>query len=304
MHKFFNSLSIQILFLTIIGTLGAAAMVTGVKFLSGSLHPFVIAFFRCFFGLIIVLPFALRNNFKAIKTNNFKIHLLRSAINCISILTWFTAIGLMPLEKATALGFTTPLFATLLAVIILREKIKMHRTLAVIIGFVGVIVIIRPGFINIGMGTYLMISASISWAFVLIIIKQLAKNDSSLTIIFYMLVIMTPITFVIALPVWETPSIEELFIFFGMGFSGLVAHLCLVQSLKIADTTLVMPFQYLKLIWASIIGYIIFLEQPNLWTWIGGTIVFIAIIYITYRESIYKIQSHEKIVTIRTSMDT
>ena len=304
MHKIFNNLSAQILLLTIIGTLGAATMVTGVKFLSGNLHPFVIAFFRCFFGLIIVLPFALRNKFKAIKTNNFKIHLLRSVINCVSILTWFTAIGLMPLEKATALGFTTPLFATLLAVIILKERIKIHRTLAVIIGFFGVILIIRPGHIDVGMGTYLMIGASISWAFVLIIIKQLSKSDSSLTIIFYMLLIMSPILFLFAIPFWQNPTLKELFIFFGMGISGFIAHLCLVQSLRIADTTLVMPFQYLKLIWASIIGYIIFFEKPDLLTWIGGTTVFIAVLYITYRENIYKKESHTKIVTVRPSLDT
>ena len=101
------------------------------------------------------------------------------------MLTWFTAIGLMSLEKATALGFTTPLFATLLAVVLLKEVIKIHRSIAVIIGFIGVLIIIRPGYINIELGVYLMIAASISWAFVLIIIKQLTENDSSLTIIFY-----------------------------------------------------------------------------------------------------------------------
>ena len=97
-----------------------------------------------------------------------------------------------------------------------------------------------------------------------------------------MLTIMTPMTLILAIPYWEFPSLKELLIFMTMGFGGLIAHLCLVQSLKIADTTLVMPFQYLKLIWASIIGYIIFLEQPDIWTWVGGTIVFIAVIYICF----------------------
>ena len=255
------------------------------------------------FVLIIVFPFIARNKFKAVITNNFKIHILRSAINCISMLCWFTAIKLMHLEKATALGFTTPLFATVLAVFFFKEKIKLHRTIALIVGFIGVIIIIRPGYIAIELGTYLMIAASISWAFVLIIIKKLSKSDSSFTIVFYMLAIMTPITFFIALPYWESPSIKELFIFFIMGVGGLIAHLCLVQSLKIADTTFVMPFQYLKLIWASIIGYYIFFEIPNLWTWIGGTVLFIAVIYITYRESIRKKEDHERIVTVRPSFD-
>ena len=298
-----NNLSIKVLLLTIIGTLSAALMVTGVKFLSDDLHPFVIAFFRCFFGMIIFMPFLVKNYNEIVKTRNIKFHFLRSFINSVSMLTWFTAIGLMPLEKATALGFTTPLFATVLAVILLKEIIKIHRSLAVIIGFLGVLIIIRPGYISIDLGVYLMIAASISWAFVLIIIKQLTENDSSLTIIFYMLLITTPITFILAIPFWEMPSFKELFIFFLMALAGLISHLCLIKSLKIADTTLVMPFQYLKLIWASVIGYMIFFEKPDLWTWVGGTIVFVAVIYITYRESIYKKESHEKIVTIRPSLD-
>jgi len=304
MIKLFGNVAVQVLTLTIIGTLGAAVMVTGVKFLSSSLHPFIIAFFRCFFGLIIVLPFVVKDNFFILKTNKLKIHIIRSIINCISMLTWFTAVGLMSLEKATALGFTTPLFATILAVIFLKEIIKIHRTLALIVGFIGIIVIIRPGYIEIGLGTYLMIVASISWAFVLIIMKQLSKHDSSLTIIFYMLAIMTPMTFCMALFVWETPSVKELFIFTAMGIGGLIAHFCLVKSLKIADTTLVMPFQYLKLIWAAIIGYTIFFEKPDFWTWVGGTIVFSAVIYITYREDIYKKKPEEKIITVRPSVET
>ena len=105
-----------------------------------------------------------------------------------------------------------------------------------------------------------MIIASTSFAFVLIIIKQLSKNDSNFTIIFYSMAIMTPLTFVFAIPFWETPSIKELIIFLIMGGCGMISHTCLIQSLKIADTTLLMPFQYLKLLWASIIGYFIFLS--------------------------------------------
>ena len=303
MNNFFNSTSFKVLILTIVGTLGAAIMVTGVKFLSNNLHSFVIAFFRCLSGLLILLPFITKNNFEILKTKNLKTHFLRSFFNGVSMLTWFSAIGLMHLEKATALGFTTPLFATILAVIILKEVIKIHRTLAVIIGFLGILIIIRPGYIDIDTGTYLMIIASMSWAFVLIIIKQLSKTDSNLTIIFYMLLIMTPTTLLFAIPYWQKPTIIELLIFFGMGAGGLISHLCLVQSLKIADTTMVMPFQYLKLIWASVIGYILFFEKPDIWTWIGGTIVFLAVIYITYRESIYKKTLKEKII-IRTSVDT
>tara|TARA_B100000029_G_scaffold498765_1_gene568092 strand:+ start:1301 stop:2215 length:915 start_codon:yes stop_codon:yes gene_type:complete len=304
MHKFYATTVIQVLILTTIGNLSAAGLVTCVKFLSEDLDPFVVAFFRCLIGLIIILPFVLHDKFKNLKTNKIKIHILRGIVNCISMFAWFTAVSLIPLEKATAIGFTTPLFATLFAVIFLKEIIKIHRTVALMIGFVGILIIIRPGYLNFEFGSYLMIVASISFAFVLIIIKQLSKHDSNFTIIFYSMAIMTPLTLLFAIPVWATPSLNELMIFLIMGSCGMISHICLIQSLKIADTTLVMPFQYLKLLWASIIGYFIFFEKPDLWIWLGGTIVFFAVVYITYREGIKKKKIEEKISYIRPGIDS
>ena len=129
-------------------------MVAGVKHLLINLNPFMVSFLRCFIGLIIVLPFVAQNKFKALKTKNIKLQFFRSLINVYSMISWFTAISLMHLEKAVAIGFTTPLFTTLLAVIILGEVIKIHRILALIIGFIGVLVIIRPGYIPIEFSTF------------------------------------------------------------------------------------------------------------------------------------------------------
>ena len=274
--------------LAIGATLFGSFMGAGVKLLSDDLHPIIICFYRCLMGLIIITPFVARNNFKALQTDNMRLQILRALINIISMICWFTAIGMMHLEKATALGFTTPLFTTVLAVIVLGEVIRFHRTAALLLGFIGILIIIRPGYMPFEFGTILMLIASFSFSFVLIFVKKLSATDSSLTIIFYHLLYMTPAFFILSLFYWQSINYNQLVIFSLMGASGLLSHWCLAQAFKMSDTTFVMPLQFTKLIWASLIGLFIFAEQPDIWTWVGGIIIFISVVYITYREAFKK----------------
>ncbi len=188
--------------LAISATLFGSFMGAGVKLLSDDLHPIIICFYRCLMGLILILPFVAVNKFKTIKSSNTKLQLIRAFINIISMICWFSAIGIMHFEKATALGFTTPLFTTILAVIILGEVIRFHRTAALMLGFFGIIIIIRPGYLPFELGTILMLIASFSFSFVLIFVKKLSATDSSLTIIFYHLLYMTPVFFILSLFFW------------------------------------------------------------------------------------------------------
>ena len=274
--------------LAIGATLFGSFMGAGVKLLSNELHPIIICFYRCLMGLIIITPFVARNNFKALQTDNMRLQIFRALINIISMICWFSAIGMMHFEKATALGFTTPLFTTVLAVLILGEVIRFHRTAALLLGFVGILIIIRPGYMPFEFGTILMLIASFSFSFVLIFVKKLSATDSSLTIIFYHLLYMTPAFFILSIFYWENINLNQLIIFILMGASGLLSHWCLAQAFKMSDTTFVMPLQFTKLIWASLIGLFIFSEQPDIWTWVGGVIIFISVVYITYREAFKK----------------
>ena len=278
----------QVAILAIGATFFGSFMGACVKLLSDDLHPVIICFYRCLMGLIIITPFIIKNNFQALQTDNMRLQILRALINIISMICWFTAIGMMHLEKATALGFTTPLFTTILAVIVLGEVIRFHRTAALLLGFIGILIIIRPGYMPFEFGTILMLIASFSFSFVLIFVKKLSATDSSLTIIFYHLLYMTPAFFILSLFYWQSISLDQLIIFSLMGSSGLLSHWCLAQAFKMSDTTFVMPLQFTKLIWASLIGLFIFAEQPDIWTWIGGVIIFISVVYITYREAFRK----------------
>ena len=279
---------ITVALLAIGATLFGSFMGAGVKLLSNDLHPIIICFYRCLMGLIIITPFVARNNFKALQTDNMRLQIFRALINIISMICWFSAIGMMHFEKATALGFTTPLFTTVLAVLILGEVIRFHRTAALLLGFIGILIIIRPGYMPFEFGTILMLIASFSFSFVLIFVKKLSATDSSLTIIFYHLLYMTPAFFILSLFYWQSISFNQLVIFSLMGSSGLLSHWCLAQAFKMSDTTFVMPLQFTKLIWASLIGLFIFAEQPDIWTWVGGIIIFISVVYITYREAFRK----------------
>ena len=279
---------IVVALLAIGATFFGSFMGAGVKFLSDDLHPIIICFYRSLMGLILITPFVARNNFKALQTKNMRLQIFRASINIISMICWFSAIGMMHFEKATALGFTTPLFTTVLAVLVLGEVIRFHRTAALLLGFIGIMIIIRPGYVPFEFGTVLMLIASFSFSFVLIFVKKLSATDSSLTIIFYHLLYMTPVFFILSLFYWENINLNQLVIFILMGASGLLSHWCLAQAFKMSDTTFVMPLQFTKLIWASLIGLFIFTEQPDIWTWIGGIIVFISVVYITYREAFKK----------------
>ena len=279
---------VSVAFLAIGATLFGSFMGAGVKFLSDDLHPIIICFYRCLMGLILITPFVARNNFQALQTDNMRLQIFRALINIISMICWFSAISMIKKKKATALGFTTPLFTTVLAVLILGEVIRFHRTAALLLGFVGILIIIRPGYMPFEFGTVLMLIASFSFSFVLIFVKKLSATDSSLTIIFYHLLYMTPAFFILSLFYLENINFNQLIIFILMGASGLLSHWCLAQAFKMSDTTFVMPLQFTKLIWASLIGLFIFAEQPDIWTWIGGVIIFISIVYITYREAFKK----------------
>ena len=278
----------QVALLAVGSTFFVSFMGACVKLLSDDLHPVIICFYRCLMGLIIITPFIIKNNFQALQTDNMRLQILRALINIISMICWFTAIGMMHLEKATALGFTTPLFTTVLAVIVLGEVIRFHRTAALLLGFIGILIIIRPGYMPFEFGTILMLIASFSFSFVLIFVKKLSATDSSLTIIFYHLLYMTPAFFILSLFYWQSINFNQLVIFSLMGSSGLLSHWCLAQAFKMSDTTFVMPLQFTKLIWASLIGLFIFAEQPDIWTWVGGIIIFISVVYITYREAFRK----------------
>lgn len=270
-------------FMLVAAFLGTA-MGAMIRHVSLGMHPFEIVFFRSLFGFLVLAPVFLRYGVTPLITTRLKGHMGRAAINAASMLLFFLGISMTPLAKASALNFTSPLFITILAVLFLGEKIRARRITALLIGFAGTWIILQPGVVEFDVGAGLVLGAAILGAVTMVLIKTLVRTDSSLTITLYTSLLSVPIALLFALPVWQTPSFEQLGWLAMIGAVGSGVHLCTAQAIRAADVTVVLPADFTKLIWAAAIGYIIFAEVPDAATWFGGTIIFASAGYIAWRE--------------------
>ncbi len=252
--------------------------------LTDSMHAFEIAFFRQIFGLIFIWALFLRGGLQPLRTRKFRLYALRAILNAIALLTFFVALSLEPLARVVGLGFTAPLLATLGAAFFLGEAMGARRWMALAIGVVGAVVIIRPGFEEISLGMMMVLLSNTSWACALVVIKVLARTESSVTITAYAALLMTPVTLVCALFVWQWPTAQQLYWLIGIGVFGTFAQLCLSQAFREADATLVLPVDFTKFVWVGLIGYFFFAEVPDAWTVAGALTICSGVLYNAYRE--------------------
>jgi len=272
------------IFLIIISVFFGTLMLTFLKLAQEEVNVYVAGFFRFILGLIIISPYIVKTKFTVFKTSHFKKHFVRSVLNLPAMLLYFSTLVMLPIEKVTAISFVAPLIVTVLAVLFLGEKIYIYRTLALILGFSGMLIILRPGFIDISIGVYMALFSSFLWSVVIIITKKISKEDSSITILSYQSVFMSIFSFIIVLFFWETPSSKTFFYLFLAALSGTILHLALNHAYKLVDVSMTQPYSFLSLIFASIIGFLVFSEMPDLFTWLGASIIFLGVLIISYRE--------------------
>jgi drug/metabolite transporter (DMT)-like permease len=263
--------------LVALSALGFSCMHGLIRHLSGELHPFEIAFFRNLFGLLALTPFFLRYGTRALHTRRFSAHLLRGTLQVAAMLLFFTALTLAPLAEVSALSFSSPLFATVGAVLLLGEHIHLRRIAALVLGFGGALVILQPGVVPVGLGSLLVLASSAVWALTMLLIKPLTRSESSLTLTAYMGLVMSPLSLLPALTVWRWLA--------GMGALGAASQYAMAEAFQGADTTAVLPVDFTRLVWASLIGYLFFAEVPAMTTWIGGAVIFASTTYIAWREA-------------------
>jgi len=248
------------------------------------MHPFEIGFFRTFFGAPVVMVLIARYGWSIFRTEQVRVHGIRSFGHVIAMMMFFLGLSMTPLATANALAFTAPLFAAVLAVLVLGETFRWRRSLALLFGFAGTLVIIRPGVTDVGLGPILIVGSSFIWGLILIVIKSLGRRDATPTIVTYMVLFMSPLALIPALFVWQWPTTEQYLIFLLMGTMGTVAHLTLTQALRVGEAVVVMPMDFFKLVWAAALGFIIFGELPDVYTWVGGVMIFASATYIALRE--------------------
>jgi len=264
-----------------------------IRGMSNELHPFELAFFRNLFGLLVVLPWFIRYGLAPLRTSRFGLHAVRAGLNVIAVLSYFYALSLVPLADATALSFTAPIITTVLAIFFFREFVGIRRWIAILVGFTGAFVVLRPGVESVTVGQLLVLTYALFFAIALIVTKILGQTESSVTIITYVSLLMVPISAIPAVLVWQTPSLVQIGVMLIMGILGTSAQLLMTQALKEGETHVVMPFDFTKMIWAVLLGLLVFQEIPGIYTWLGVGMIFSSAFYIGYREHVVRVSGIE-----------
>lgn len=256
-----------------------------VRHLGGDLHPMVIAFFSNFFSALFYIPILMRGGLGILRTGHFRLHLVRSFVNVSSLSTWYIALTLLPIADAAALGLTAPLFLTIGAALFLGETMRTRRWAAIGYGIIGALVIIRPGFENLNIGFLFVIMSGICSAGTKLFAKYLSQWDSAISCSAWVAILQTPLSFILALFFWTTPSFTELSWLAVVGVLAALGHISMVRAITYVEVSSLEPFTYVRLLWAALIGYLVFAEFPGLWTWVGAAIIAGATSYIVRQES-------------------
>lgn len=255
------------------------------------LNPYVMAFLRYFFGALFLVPIVMRLGlYRSLHTRRLPLHISRGAIHTAGMMLWFVALPLTTLAEITALGFTGPIFVTIGAALFLAEKVRFRRWMAVIVGFIGAMIIIRPGFGDIHLGVICILISTPIFSASNLISKALARTDSSTTIVIWQNIVIVICAFPVAIWFWQTPGWIDIGWFLLAGAAGTLGHICQQRGYQLAEITLLQPIGFLSLIWNTMLGYFLFFQKPDVWTFVGAAVIFSSALYISHREAVRRSQ--------------
>jgi drug/metabolite transporter (DMT)-like permease len=257
-----------------------------VKTLTASgLDVFQIAFARALFSFALLLPFLLRAGPRALATRHPWLHGIRAFCGAAAMVCGFYAVGHLQLADFTALSFTQPLFVTLLAVILLGEVVRWRRWLATAVGFVGVLIMVRPGASAFDPAALVALVSVSGIAVAVCLVKRLPEGESHATMLAYFCLMSLAITVLPALYLWTPPTAFQWLLLAGVGCLGVASQAMIIRAYRNGEASFVAPFDYLKLILAGLIGFLVFDEVPGSWTLLGAAVIVGAALYIARREA-------------------
>ena len=274
---------LAVLFMVLSGIF-ATTMHCLIRFATDETHPFEVAFFRTIFVLLIFFPVFLKNGTESFRSKNIKLQSCRAIVGSIAMLCMFFGLSITELAKATALMFTVPIFATVLAIFFLREVVGLRQWIAMFVGFIGAVIVLRPD-VELGFGPLLILCASLMWSSSMLMAKKLTETDTTVSITFWQAAGLIPATFILAIQVWKWPTLEQLFMFLFIAIAGTLVHWFLNLALKKADISALLPLDYLRLIWSVSLGFIFFNEIPHIGLWLGSALILGASTYIGIRQA-------------------
>ena len=260
-------------------------MLVCVRTLEGRYPSVEVVFFRAFVGLIFVLPPLLRTGIRGLHTSHFPLHMCRAGFSLLAMVVYYYAVPFIPLADSTTYSFIIPLFVTLGAVLFLKEKVDGPRWIATIVGFIGVVIVLRPGQGGLSFPVLMMMLSVLFYAGAWISMKFLTRTDEAAVIVFYQNILIVPLALIPTLFVGLIPTFEDLLVLIGVGLFGSYAHYCQARSFGSADASAVMPFDFLRLPFSVTCAWFLFEEATDLWTWLGAIVIFGSTYYITWWET-------------------
>jgi drug/metabolite transporter (DMT)-like permease len=249
------------------------------------MHPFQVVFFRNLFAAVVFSPLLYYRGASLFETGQLGKYGWRCFVGLVSMLLWFYSLSVVSIGEVTAISYLTPLFGTLWAIIFLGEKVRARRWTALAVGFFGALVILRPGFSDVGFGHLIALLSCVSGGFSAILVKQLTARDDPNKIVFLTHLLLVPMSILPALVVWQWPPLSMLPLLFGMGFFATLGHISLVRGFSMMDASLALTFEFAKLPFAAFAAWIFFNETIDRWTWVGAFIIIGSATYIARREA-------------------
>jgi len=252
---------------------------------SENIHIFEVIFFRNLLACLIIIPLMYGSGRTSFKMYRPGLFVWRAIFVSLGMFAGFSALTLIPLAQATAISFTTPIFVTILAIFIFGEVIKFRRIAAILVGFIGMLIIVQPGVGMVSFGIILAFIGAFFHSINLLIVKKLTAHETPNAIVVWMVIMLVPISFVPAIFVWEWPSALTWLYLWCLAICGTVGHSFFTRAYSLAEITSLQPFQFIKLPMIAFLAWVIFSEVPAYWTWLGGAIIFSSTVYITRREA-------------------
>ena len=242
-------------------------------------------FLRNVINLVLMAPSMFRQGKSMIVTQRLGTHALRNLFLYSGNCAWFYGVTLIALADVASLQFTSPLFTAIIAAAFLGEKIGGHRMIAILVGFAGALLIIRPGVIPINLGTVMILIAAFLYSCAHVVTKRLSDTESGSTVVFYMSATILVYSAIPAIFVWQTPAWADMPAMIGLGVTGYVTHYCITRSLAAGDASFVIMFDFMRLPFSVILGWLLFREMLDTWTVAGAMIIFAAGYYSTVIEA-------------------
>ncbi len=267
----------------VIGGVSIALMQAAVKLISFELHPFIITLYRAALVFVVLLPILFWQGRAVFNTSSIRLQVVRGGIGGLGMLCVFTGLSMISLAEVTVLLFTVPIFATLLSIVFLSEKVGIRRWTAIFVGFLGILIIARPQG-SLSTGHLFIVCAALSWSTSILIAKKLTEKDTVISITFWQAMGCVPLAFIASLFVWELPSFVQLGALLGIAALGTVGHAMLYAALKVGQVSVILPLDYIRIIWSAGLGFILFGQLPTLHLYVGSLLIIAATAFLSYRE--------------------